>query len=611
MRSLEEPKPGENRSLAEDDKISDNKAQGQKNSITQIENNRPESQQISQLQEAANDQPQYKQLSQLQKNADRHVEKERLPIQQMKETPENEVIQGVFWGASNYEPDQAIFKDDMINQLPPHSIDIKNFKEDSAEFQDFSEWFGSLPYTIEEKYAANQTDIEGYFLNFFHSSDDRATGKASREIESKTKVVQDQKPNFTTEDKEHFFDLATSIQTEYAEFLDMGEGDLAERPNFWGLISGVEHKKPDDLPLTEVQNRKDKIHAASELKNSGYTLLKYTDDNYDSTDFKNSNKDFLEKMESAVIGNVQVLYNEINKIYSGIDTRFLFEFKPKLNQIDTILEEAKTELRTIRQVIDHCNSKNETLPAYFKGFVRSPKGVHETIKTNTESAYNSQHEKLSRLVKEAPRTQNLVQAISDKNQDLIAQANKALGIRPRLELGNMGGGFKQAGDNTKAKISFSYNPKKEGAHGLRQEFKTLEAMYIYFLKRWIKVRSHDYKVDDQVDTETITYHNGVNPEEIMAAKDGKLKLQILAQGALKSNTKVRRPAFLINRIGHVHLQSGSWGMAFCYEQQKDGKLAPHVIDFADSRKGNEYNWKTGTGFNPPVPAALSSSIASG
>lgn len=109
----------------------------------------------------------------------------------------------------------------------------------------------------------------------------------------------------------------------------------------------------------------------------------------------------------------------------------------------------------------------------------------------------------------------------------------------------------------------------------------------------VKRRKKKFMHDDPRTWEinAILYENGTSESAI-----GSKVADLLKKGQLSSNTTAGGKVLKANFRGHVHLDSGSGGMAFIYKRNDDYTVTPVVVDTSSKRggkNGNQYSWNTG------------------
>ncbi len=109
----------------------------------------------------------------------------------------------------------------------------------------------------------------------------------------------------------------------------------------------------------------------------------------------------------------------------------------------------------------------------------------------------------------------------------------------------------------------------------------------------IKRRQKRYVYDNATtwDIQPIRYANRTSEGDI-----GTGTAALLQKGQLSSNTTAGGKVLKANFQGHVHLDSGSGGMAFVYVRNDDYTVTPVVVDISGKRggkNGNQYSWNTG------------------
>ena len=343
-----------------------------------------------------------------------------------------------------------------------------------------------------------------------------------------------------------------------------------------------------------------------------YKAHKFTSSNMnESPSFDYST--FNSKCRGAIIGNIHVIANKAMTILEEAGQDYLYKSKEQIENINSTLKACLENIKELERKFDGFLTQWANIKAYHTGYIDEQNTTRrERIRTKSSDLYNEQQPKIKGLKKQLGDNKKFLNPPILKSGEMLSTIQNELQDVSEDFLGNIKLG------SLDSKLAIKYGEKKDFKDGVSQmvskfskDFTSEDELKEYFLRRWSRERQINY--NEEVSREnfnSIKYHNDLSEEDITAAKDGELKLKILADLALKSNTKNRNPAFLINRIGHVHLNGGSWGLGFCYEN-KDGVLIPHVVDIAYSREGNKYKWESGgIGYSPSVPSELTG-ISSG
>ncbi|AGP41657.1 hypothetical protein BE04_30790 [Sorangium cellulosum] len=86
------------------------------------------------------------------------------------------------------------------------------------------------------------------------------------------------------------------------------------------------------------------------------------------------------------------------------------------------------------------------------------------------------------------------------------------------------------------------------------------------------------------------FEEGLSEVDIPRSPDNELVLKNLADGYLRDQHISRISAGMRY---HHHITGGSGGILFEYRQEPDGTVTPYVIDVANKRHDNKYDWKKG------------------